>query len=256
MKTISSRITKPSDTAQSAFYGALVSVSLTWMGVAIMATNAEADPIIADGTFENPIGIGTNLTPWSDWTDAGITRSPMPDPLLGNYASLPVGSDLFQWFSGPAAGQYTLSFLAQNQSPNPAELVISVQNPLGGIPPEWMELAQVIDLPASSLFTLYTYTFDVTEPQGTVTELYFSNSYDDPDSSAGVPCGGTLQPCTDGSWPGPGSVNPSDTVINVADVALTPTAPIPAALPLFATGLGALGLLSWRRKRKASAALA
>jgi hypothetical protein len=34
---------------------------------------------------------------------------------------------------------------------------------------------------------------------------------------------------------------------------ITPT-PLPAALPLFATGLGALGLLGWRRKRKAQAA--
>ncbi len=32
--------------------------------------------------------------------------------------------------------------------------------------------------------------------------------------------------------------------------------PLPAALPLFATGLGALGLLGWRRKRKAAAAIA
>ena len=29
--------------------------------------------------------------------------------------------------------------------------------------------------------------------------------------------------------------------------------PLPATLPLFATGLGALGLLGWRRKRKAAA---
>lgn len=29
--------------------------------------------------------------------------------------------------------------------------------------------------------------------------------------------------------------------------------PIPAALPLFATGLGTLGLLGWRRRRKAAA---
>jgi hypothetical protein len=29
--------------------------------------------------------------------------------------------------------------------------------------------------------------------------------------------------------------------------------PVPAALPLFATGLGALGLLGWRRRRKAAA---
>ena len=34
----------------------------------------------------------------------------------------------------------------------------------------------------------------------------------------------------------------------------TSATPVPAALPLFATGLGALGLLGWRRKRKAKAA--
>ena len=32
--------------------------------------------------------------------------------------------------------------------------------------------------------------------------------------------------------------------------------PLPAALPLFATGLGAMGLLGWRRKRKAQAVAA
>ncbi|MGH9562044.1 MAG: PEP-CTERM sorting domain-containing protein [Terracidiphilus sp.] len=32
-----------------------------------------------------------------------------------------------------------------------------------------------------------------------------------------------------------------------------PSTPLPAALPLFASGLGALGLLGWRRKRKAAA---
>jgi hypothetical protein len=35
-----------------------------------------------------------------------------------------------------------------------------------------------------------------------------------------------------------------------------PQTPLPAALPLFATGLGALGLLGWRRKRKNAAAIA
>lgn len=30
--------------------------------------------------------------------------------------------------------------------------------------------------------------------------------------------------------------------------------PLPGALPLFATGLGALGLVAWRRKRKTAAA--
>jgi hypothetical protein len=42
---------------------------------------------------------------------------------------------------------------------------------------------------------------------------------------------------------------------NYAAILATPSAvPLPAALPLFATGLGALGLLGWRRKRKAQAA--
>ena len=31
------------------------------------------------------------------------------------------------------------------------------------------------------------------------------------------------------------------------------TVPLPATLPLFVKGLGALGLLGWRRKRKAAA---
>jgi hypothetical protein len=34
------------------------------------------------------------------------------------------------------------------------------------------------------------------------------------------------------------------------------TTPLPAALPLFAIGLGAMGLLGWCRKRKNAAALA
>ena len=39
----------------------------------------------------------------------------------------------------------------------------------------------------------------------------------------------------------------------LADTVVTP---LPAALPLFATGLGALGLLGWRRKRKGAAVAA
>jgi hypothetical protein len=35
-------------------------------------------------------------------------------------------------------------------------------------------------------------------------------------------------------------------------VTITSPTPLPAALPLFATSLGALGMLGWRRKRKAS----
>jgi hypothetical protein len=40
--------------------------------------------------------------------------------------------------------------------------------------------------------------------------------------------------------------------VGLDDVSVTAT-PLPAALPLFATGLGALGLLGWRKKRKSLA---
>ena len=46
-----------------------------------------------------------------------------------------------------------------------------------------------------------------------------------------------------------GLVNPT------SNTALTPT-PLPAALPMFTAGLGMMGLLGWRRKRKNAAALA
>jgi hypothetical protein len=44
--------------------------------------------------------------------------------------------------------------------------------------------------------------------------------------------------------------NPSLMIGAVVESAATP---LPAALPLFAGGLGAMGLLGWRRKRKAAA---
>jgi hypothetical protein len=43
--------------------------------------------------------------------------------------------------------------------------------------------------------------------------------------------------------------------VRSGNLEIEPT-PLPAALPLFATGLGALGLFGWRRKRKDAAALA
>jgi len=46
-----------------------------------------------------------------------------------------------------------------------------------------------------------------------------------------------------------GSANVSTVYAN-SDFAVFATTPVPPALPLFATGLGSLGLLGWRKKRK------
>jgi hypothetical protein len=45
---------------------------------------------------------------------------------------------------------------------------------------------------------------------------------------------------------------PGSTIFSASPVSATP---LPAALPLFATGLGAMGLFGWRRKRKNASAI-
>ena len=51
-------------------------------------------------------------------------------------------------------------------------------------------------------------------------------------------------------------ISDNNLIDNVGGISLDVSAvPLPAALPLFATGLGALGLLGWRRKRKAKLAV-
>jgi len=51
--------------------------------------------------------------------------------------------------------------------------------------------------------------------------------------------------------PIPGVTFVADDGTVFADAADTTVTPLPATLPLFATGIGGLGLLGWRRKRKA-----
>jgi hypothetical protein len=52
-----------------------------------------------------------------------------------------------------------------------------------------------------------------------------------------------------------GTNGTADQSFTIDVIAPTTTTPLPATLPLFATGLGALGLLGWRRKRKARVSL-
>ena len=59
-------------------------------------------------------------------------------------------------------------------------------------------------------------------------------------------CGPGIATCGTG-WSGSLDITYNFTPSTTAET------PLPAALPLFATGLGALGLLGWRRKRKAAA---
>ena len=49
---------------------------------------------------------------------------------------------------------------------------------------------------------------------------------------------------------------PAALLLSINDVVVTSETPLPAALPLFVSGLGTLGVLGWRRKRKAAAVAA
>jgi len=54
-----------------------------------------------------------------------------------------------------------------------------------------------------------------------------------------------------------GNRGPSiDDEVALDNVTINAATPLPAALPLFATGLGVMGLVGWRRKRKNAAAIA
>jgi hypothetical protein len=84
-----------------------------------------------------------------------------------------------------------------------------------------------VNLPATANVTLYTST------QPTGIPIFNSETV-----STGFWCSGPGTPCG----------------LDGGDVSSWSATPLPAALPLFATGLGALGLLGWRRKRKAQVA--
>jgi len=75
-----------------------------------------------------------------------------------------------------------------------------------------------------------------------------------------IPAGQLDIPLTVSAFVFPSGFNPSPgsttLTVTVPDgLSLEPATALPAALPLFATGLGALGLLCWRRKRKARVSL-
>jgi hypothetical protein len=57
------------------------------------------------------------------------------------------------------------------------------------------------------------------------------------------------------NWEGAGGKVGDTITVDFSGGGPVSATPLPAALPLFATGLGALGLLGWRRKRKAASAV-
>jgi hypothetical protein len=74
--------------------------------------------------------------------------------------------------------------------------------------------------------------------------------------TSGVQGNGTTDDILNWIYVGSNGYSPPDVAYTNAEGGYAQITPIPAALPLFATGLGAMGLFGWRRKRKIAAALA
>lgn len=87
--------------------------------------------------------------------------------------------------------------------------------------------------------------------------FFLIESLDGGDSIAAI-----LGPIVDGNYINPpvdcvtGTCNHSADMLTGSLAPASAQTPLAAALPLFATGVGALGLLSWRRKKKAAAVAA
>jgi hypothetical protein len=172
----------------------------------------------------------------------------------GSYDTCQAGCPSYPYGSGTVSASFqitfdpTLLYLGANPlAPNISDLSVSATDSyLNPVSPYQITLDPIL---------YWTYSY------GTLTlSSDPSFSKDDPNSmliTLGIngfgqnPCTSPSQ-CSD-SWYSQDSFGDTITASGVADITQTP---LPAALPLFASGLGAFGLLGRRRKRKAASIVA
>jgi hypothetical protein len=104
---------------------------------------------------------------------------------------------------------------------------------------------------AGQFLPSFSYTADYTEEYYDYYEYYTGPYY----YTEGCPFDCQTYEYYDGPYTGLDIYNYNEADSNSGNTPLTVT-PLPAGLPLFATGLGAMGLFGWRRKRKNAATTA
>ena len=138
--------------------------------------------------------------------------------------------------------QGIISGLQDNTANQPALSVQVTSNPAG------FGVGEYVGVPLNNFFTV---------SGGVITSALFS-SFGSSNSSPAVTCCSLAFELAENKA---GLGNQDDFVYvffvgsnpNLVFTPVVPQVPLPAALPLFATGLGALGLFGWRRKKKAAA---
>jgi hypothetical protein len=207
---------------------------------ALIATlsNGLAAPAHA-GTFSwSYSGTGTtnNLTDTGSGTlTTGGSASLCASPPMGNcsYNNPPYTTTLGSTITGITGtwNGFTIAGLVTPQS-------FAFNNNVLYLPPNQVFLdASANGEPGGLAFFVSNYTGNnVTTPTTVIVDLFFSTTSMEYSAVTGNTSGGCCSQQTVGDFTVP--------------VGATP---LPAALPLFATGLGGLGLLGWRRKRKARA---
>jgi hypothetical protein len=196
-----------------------------------------------DGIIDPSAFNGWAIKSSSGATDSQTALFVLASPLAASNWTVNIFQTYTQGFTGSGwlLGDFSLAYTTD---PNP--ILSSTQTPfiithavsLNGSTFAFPALGQILSNgphPATDI-----YTFGLTANSSLPITGLFLNVIDDPNN--GLPTGG------------PGRYFDGNFV--VSEFTATATAvitPLPAALPLFATGLGALGLLGWRRKRKAQA---
>ena len=210
-------------------------------GAAVPLGGAQAATVI-NGSFElgaDP-GLYTTLTAVDTTSITGWTVATGSIDYIGSYWTASDGSRSLD-MNGLTAGSITQTLTGLTPLQQYKVSFDLAGNPDAG--PTIKTLSVTASADSNS------YTFDITgtshAAMGWVTEAFFFTATG---TSAVLSFASTV-------FAGGTDANPAAFGPALDNVSVSAT-PLPAALPLFATGLGALGLLGWRRKRKNAAALA
>jgi hypothetical protein len=211
--------------------------------ISLGSAQAQANTVTYDSASTFAGAVGTSIT--DNYQNPGYTLSGMTDAqmsaVLGQTTYTTTGftnNDIVFNFGGTLAycggcnGSFTLGFLNTSVSLSGGVFGVGF-NFLNGGSPQYDAFVTFAD--GSTQNYLLPISNDLSAFFGITSDLLIASI------AFGLADGGTTQSGT-------------FAITNLTVAAATAATPLPAALPLFAGGLGVLGLLGWRRQRRLKAA--